>query len=105
MRVHSSQKPTQAFTVTKCGNIAEIVFYTDIRAEEDGYSYEEARLCVPYRDNLKQCVEGDTQAWLKLAQTKREAPLTANEQIQRLISENALMSEALTQLIITVMEE
>ncbi len=103
MRVLSEKKPEREYSITKCGDKAELVFYTDISADEEGYSYTEARICVPYRENLAESVEKNISAWREMAQQPQAKPLTPGEEIQRLKAENALMGEALTQLILEVM--
>lgn len=103
MRAYSNKKPERDYDLIKHGSIAEIIFYDNINEEEEGYSYDEERLCVPYRENLPKSIEKNRAAWLKMAQTPRKKKLTPNEEIALLKRENALMAEALTQLILEVM--
>ena len=70
MRAESNIKPS-AFSVEKCGDIAEIVLFENIEEKEhDGetvFVYDEYRINAPYRETLAASVEANFDGWLSAA--------------------------------------
>ena len=81
MKSESNIKPL-AYSVEKCGDIAEIVLTENIiETERDGetiFAYDEYRINVPYRENLAVSVESDFEKWLAMAKAQ-ECEIIGNE--------------------------
>lgn len=104
MKSQSNNRPP-AHTVEQWGDIAEVVLYENVTAQDGVYTYDEYRLNVPWRADLSAAIEGDRAGWLSVAMQAAEAPppLTLEQQLQRLEGENRLTADALEELISVVM--
>lgn len=86
MRTESNIKPS-AFSVEKCGDIAEIVLFENIEEKEhDGemvFAYDEYCINVPYRENLQSSIEQNLDAWREKAIEDEKEKLAAAIRAER----------------------
>ena len=92
MKSESNIKPS-AFSVEKCGDIAEIVLFENIEEKEhDGetvFVYDEYRINVPYRETLAASVEANFDGWMSAAKAHayNSAAAKVREKRNKLIAE------------------
>ena len=104
MRAYTKHIPEEGFEIRRFSDRAEIVFYCEVIAEGEGFSFEEKKVSVPWRNNLYESVRKNRAEWFALAERGGEKPLPPAMELCRLRRENELMGEALTQLICEVMK-
>lgn len=96
MRAESNKNPG-AYSVERCGQLAEVALYEDVQEEvRDGvtvYTYDEHRITVPWREGLEMDVWSGYASWLMRAKEAENAPKekTPEERIEELAAENELL--------------
>lgn len=107
MKAESTIRPVAPFEIEINGEVATVIFYTNITKKEEvleegepeKYTYDEYRLDITNRSNLSAIIEQNYDAWLQIAiEKENEAePETDKEKILRLEKENKQLGVELSE--------
>ncbi len=107
MKAESTIRPVAPFEIEINGEVATVIFYTNITKKEEvleegepeKYTYDEYRLDITNRSNLSASIEQNYDAWLQIAiEKENEAePETDKEKILRLEKENKQLDVELSE--------
>ena len=107
MKAESTTRPVAPFEIEINGEVATVIFYTNITKKEEvleegepeKYTYDEYRLDITNRSNLSASIEQNYDAWLQIAiEKENEAePETDKEKILRLEKENKQLGVELSE--------
>lgn len=82
MKAESTVKPIASFEIEQNADVATVIFYENVGEKKEElqegdtakYTYDEYRIDIPYRENLKEAINKNLQAWLQRAIEKEQEP-------------------------------
>ena len=98
MKAESTVRPNLPFEIEQNADVATVIFYENVEEKQEElqegdlvkYTYDEYRIEIPFRANLKDVINKNLQAWLRRAieKEKEPKPVSDKEKIAILNEQN-----------------